>query len=52
VAITFDSVGGVFQGDANEFALGSVQIPEPGSIGILTMGLMAMGAMVMRRRQA
>jgi hypothetical protein len=52
VAITFDSVGGVFQGDANQFALGSVQIPEPGSLGILTMGLMAMGAMVMRRRQA
>jgi hypothetical protein len=46
VAISFDSV------DANEFALGSVQIPEPGSLGILTIGLMAMGAMVMRRRQA
>lgn len=52
VSITFDSIDGVFQGDANEFALGNVTVPEPDSIGILAMGLMALGAMVVRRRQA
>ena len=46
VAITFDSV------DANEFALGSVEIPEPGDIGFLAVGLMALGAMVVTRRRA
>jgi hypothetical protein len=52
VSITFDSIDGVFQGDANEFALGNVTVPEPDSIAIFTMGLMALGAMVTRRRRA
>ena len=52
VSITFDSIGGVFQGDANEFALGSVDIPEPGDIGFFAVGLMALGAMVVVRRRA
>jgi hypothetical protein len=45
VAITFDSV------DANYFALGEVTLPEPDSIAIFTLGLMVLGAAVIRRRQ-
>jgi hypothetical protein len=47
VVISFDSV------DANEFALGPVTygVPEPADIGILAVGLIGLGATVMRRRQ-
>jgi hypothetical protein len=47
VVITFDSV------DANEFALGSVTyaVPEPASIATFAVGLMVLGATVVRRRQ-
>jgi hypothetical protein len=48
IAISFDSV------DANEFALGSVNftVPEPASSTVFAAGLMLLGAMVVRRRQA
>jgi hypothetical protein len=46
VAISFDSV------DANEFALGSVTVPEPASLAMFTVGLLALGTTVVRRRKA
>jgi hypothetical protein len=48
MAISFDGA------DANQFALGSVSytVPEPGSVAILGMGLLVLGATVVARRQA
>jgi hypothetical protein len=45
VAISFDSV------DANEFALGSVTVPEPGSLAMFSVGLLVLGTTAMRRRK-
>jgi hypothetical protein len=45
VAITFDEF------DANNFALGSVTLPEPDGIAIFALGLLGLTAVTFRRRQ-
>ena len=50
VQISFDPGNGVYNGDADEFALGSVIVPEPDSIALFAVGLFGLGAVTMRRR--
>lgn len=48
VVVSFDS------GDANQFAMGAVSynLPEPGDMATFAVALVALGAFVVRRRQA
>ena len=48
VVISFDAA------DANDFAMGPVSydLPEPGDVATFTVGLLALGTLIARRRRA